>query len=115
MTTALTKTTAPGSYAAAGVAVTMTAADVGAGNHYACSGRDLIIAHNTGAGEHHVTITSQVNGKQRLGTITAEAIAAGDIRIYGPLPAAGWMNASRNVLCSADNAEVKFGIVTLPQ
>jgi len=46
--TALTKTTAGGGYASAGVAVTMTAADVANLNSATAEGNDLIIAHNTG-------------------------------------------------------------------
>jgi hypothetical protein len=111
--TTLTKTTAPGAYAAAGGAVTMTAADVANGNRFVPSGKDLIIAHNTGVAERHVTVTSVVDEMNRLGTIAAEAIAAGAIRIYGPLPVDGWASGGY-ILCSADNAEVKFGIVTLP-
>ena len=48
--TALTKTTAPGGYASAGVAVTMTAADVANGNSFTAEANDLVIAQNTGAG-----------------------------------------------------------------
>lgn len=111
--TTLTKTTAPGAYAAAGVAVTMTAADVGNGNRFVASGKDLIIARNSGAVARHVTITSQYDEMNRLGTIANEEIAAGAIRIYGPLPTDGWATGGY-ILCSADHAEVLFGVITLP-
>lgn len=115
MTTLLTKTTAPGAYAAAGVAVTMAAADVGAGNHFVSTGKELVIARNSGAGGHTITITSGLDELNRTGTITAEAIAAGAIRIYGPFPQEGWTaTGTRNILISADDAEVLFGVVTLP-
>jgi hypothetical protein len=111
--TALTKTTAGGGYASAGVAVTMTAADVANLNSVTAEGNDLIIAHNTGAGAHAVTITSAVDPFGRLGTITSESIAAGAIRIYGPLPISGWIQTDGKIYLSADHAEVKFGIVKL--
>ncbi|HQZ40674.1 MAG TPA: hypothetical protein PLH72_16710 [Vicinamibacterales bacterium] len=111
--TALTKTTAVGGYPTAGVAVTMTAADVANGNSAVATGSELIVAHNTGAGAHAVTITSSLDAQNRLGTITAESIAAGAIRIYGPLPLPGWSQTDGLYYFSADHAEVKFGIIKL--
>ena len=111
--TTLTKTNAPGNWASAGVAVTMAAADAVNGNRFVPSGKDLLIAHNTGAVERHVTVTSALDEMKRLGTITNEAIAAGAIHIYGPLPADGWVQGGY-ILCSADDAEVKLGVVALP-
>ena len=111
--TALTKTTAPGGYASAGIAVTMTAADVANLNSAAASGNDLIVVHNTGAGAHAWTMTSAVDPFGRLGTITSESIAAGAIRIFGPIPINGWMQTDSLLYFSADHAEVKFGIIRL--
>ncbi len=115
MVTTLTKTTAPGSYAAAGVAITMTAADAGAGNQFISTGRELVIAHNTGIAERHITITSVINAKNRLGTITDEHIAAGAYRVFGPFKVDGWRQSTRYLLLSADHAEVLFGIIVLPE
>jgi hypothetical protein len=111
--TALTKTTAPGGYASAGVAVTMTAADVANGNSAVASNNDLVVAHNTGAGAHAVTMTSAADPFGRLGTITSESIAAGAIRIYGPFPVSGWAQTDGLLYFAADHAEVKFGIIKL--
>jgi len=60
-----------------------------------------------------VTITSAVDPFGRLGTITSESIAAGAIRIYGPLPVSGWMQTDGKLYFSSDHAEVKFGIIKL--
>ena len=111
--TALTKTTAPGGYASAGAAVTMTAADTSNYNSATAEGNDLIIAQNTGAGAHAVTITSAVDAFGRLGTISSESIAAGAIRIYGPFPMSGWVQTDGKLYFQADHAEVKFGIIKL--
>ncbi len=111
--TALTKTTAPGGYASAGVAVAMTAADVANLNSATAEGNDLIIVHNTGAGAHAWTMTSAIDPFGRLGTIASESIAAGAIRIFGPIPINGWMQTDGKLYFSADHAEVKFGIIKL--
>ena len=117
MATLLVKSTAPGAYAAAGVAVTMAAADVANGNYFVSSGKELLIAYQSGVVARTVTVTSGLDEFNRAGTITAEAIAGvlGTIRVYGPFPQEGWVAAgTRNILCSANNAEIFFGVITLP-
>lgn len=111
--TTLTKTTAPGSYATAGVALTMAAADVGNKNQFVASGEDLVIAHNTGATEHTITINSVADPYGRTGDITAEAIAAGAYKIFGPFKTAGWRQSDGRIYLEANHAEVKFGVVEL--
>src|SRR4051794_12132050 len=112
--TTLTKTTAPGAYAAAGVPIVMTAADVANGNQFVGSGRDLVVAYNSGASGHTVTVSSANDPQQRKGDITAETIAAGAIRIYGPLPVSGWIQSDGYIYIAANHAEVLFGILSLP-
>lgn len=112
--TNLTKTTAPGSYAAAGVALTMAAADVANMNQFTANGNDLVIAHNTGASPYTVTITSAPDPYGRTKDIAAESIAAGAIRIYGPFKLPGWIQSDGKFYLQASNAAVQFGIVALP-
>lgn len=113
--TTLTKTVAPGGYAASGVAMTMTAADVANKNQFVSTGNEMVIAHNTGASEHNVTITSADDEYGRKEDIANEAIAAGAIRIYGPFPVIGWRQpGSQYIYLEADNVEVRFGIIQLP-
>lgn len=112
--TDLTKTDAPGSYAAAGAAVTMAGADVSNKNQFTAEGSDLIVAHNTGAGAHNITITSAPDPFGRSGDISSESIAAGEIRIYGPLKVTGWIQSDGKVYLEADHAEVEFGVIKLP-
>jgi len=112
--TILTKSTAPGGYAAAGVAVTMTAADVSVQNRFVATGKELVVAHNTDSGAHTVTITSSTDPRGRSGTISAESIAAGAIRVYGPFPLLGWVQTTGYVHLEANSALVKFGVVVLP-
>ncbi len=113
--TVLTKTTIPSPYAGAGVAVTMTAADTTNQNSFPLTGREIVIAWNSGASSRTVTITSVDDRYGRSEHITAEAIAAGAIRVYGPgLALEGWQQTDGSLYLEANNAEVKFGILTLP-
>lgn len=111
--TALTRTTAPGKFSQTGTALTMAAADVPNGNKFT-GGQDLlVVAHNTGGSTRTITITSvadPVTG--RTGSVTAQNIAAGEIRIFR-LANFGWANSAGEIIISANNAEVKFGVVVL--
>ena len=111
-TTLLVSTEKTGSYATALEGITMSAADVGNGNHFVGTGNDLLIAWNDSATPYTVTITSQLSDKNRLGTITAQAITANQILMFGPIFTDGWQTAGK-VEVSASNASVKFGIIRL--
>ncbi len=113
--TALTKTTAPGSFAAAGVAVTLAAADVGNGNKFVATGNDLVVVQNTDAvNPYTYTITSVADPYGRTKDITTESIAPSAIRIFGPMKQTGWMQTDGTILILASNAAVKIGVISLP-
>ena len=112
--TVLVKTTAPGGYAAAGVAVTMAAADVGNGNRFVATGKELLVARNSGAVDRTVTIDSAPDPYGREGDISAETIAAGAIRVWGPFPLTGWRQSDGYVYVDGSNAEVLFGVIVVP-
>lgn len=110
----LTKSTAPGSYATAGVAVTMTAADTVNKEQFVSTGKELVIAHNTGGSPYTVTITSVADEYGRSGDITAYSVAAGAIAAFGPFPVHGWRQSNDNIYLEANNTAVKFGVIVLP-
>jgi hypothetical protein len=114
-TVALTSTAGPHPYSTTGKAVTMAAADVANGNHIVATASQLVIAHNTGASSRTVTITSvALPTYARVGDVSAVSLAAGEIRVF-KLPDVGWKNTDGKILISANNAEVKFGVVDLTQ
>lgn len=117
--TTLSKTTALGAYGdysgADSADLTMTAADTSNQNQFVASGRDLVIAHNTGGSAYTVTITSKEDPHYgRLGTITTYSIGAGEIAIFGPFKRPGWVQSDGYVYLEASNAAVDFGIAALP-
>lgn len=111
--TTLTKTTALGSYNHAGVDLTMTAADVGNGNQFVATGKDLLIIHNTAGISYTFTVISSPDAYGRTKDITTETITAGTYKIAGPLELTGWIQADGKIYLAASNAGVKFGIVAL--
>lgn len=114
--TTLTPSVALGSYGAAGVVLTFTAADTTNQNRVLWTGRSLIIAKNTGASARTVTITSAPHGATgRLGSISAYSIAAGATAMLGPYSNPdGWRQSDGYLYLEANNAEVEFAVVTLP-
>lgn len=111
--TDLTKTTAPGSMQYTGTVITMAAADVANMNQFTASGKDLIVAHNTGASPYTVTVTSAVDPYGRTKDISAISLAAGEYRVFGPMELTGWVQTDGKIYLQASNASVKFGIIAL--
>jgi hypothetical protein len=115
--TAITKTVALGAYPASltTVVLTLAAADVANKNHFVCSGdsKELLIARNSGAGPHNLTITSKADTFNRTGDIV-RAMAAAEVAIFGPFKVTGWKQSDNSVYLEADHAEVLLGVIQLP-
>jgi hypothetical protein len=117
----LTKLTAPGNYptlpiTANSLDLPMAATVVADKTQFVASGKDLVIAQNTGATAHTVTISSVANPKDgRTGDVAAYSIDAGEIAVFGPFSREGWLQADGNIYLEANHVEIKFGVITLPQ
>jgi hypothetical protein len=117
--TLLVKTTALGpygAYTANAADLTMAAAAAVADkNYFVSSGRDLVVAHNTGAGARTITITSVADPHYgRTGDILTYSLGAGEYAVFGPFPLPGWQQSTGQVYLEASDPEVKFGVVALP-
>ena len=117
----LTKVSALGSYptlalTANSVDLPMAATVVADKTQFVASGKDLVIAHNTGGSAYTVTITSVADGRtKRTGDITSYSIGAGEYAVFGPFEREGWMQSDGYVYLESNDTSVKFGVVTLPQ
>lgn len=116
--TTLTKTNLLGGYPATPLAadsadVVFTAADVANGNQFAPTGKDLVLAYNSGGSPYTVTVTSVVDENNRSGTITTYSIGAGEIAAFGPFPLTGWRQADGYIYLDASNVAVKFAVVPM--
>lgn len=95
--------------------VTMTAADTTNQNAVALTGKEVLIARNSGGSAYTVTITSvadPVHG--RTGDISAVSIPAGESRMWGPFPLEGWRQSDNKLYFQASNAAVLFTVLRLP-
>lgn len=96
--------------------ITFTAASAGA-DTFICTGRDIILIRNTGAGARTVTITSVVDEKNRTGDITTYSLAAGEFAAFGCglTNQAGWQNTStKAITITGSHAEITVAILRLP-
>lgn len=92
----------------------MTAAIAADKERFVMDNKNIVIAHNTGAGARTVTITSVANaGSNRTGDITAYSIGAGEYAAFGPFEKDGWQQSDGYFHLEAEHAEVKFGILKL--
>lgn len=108
----LTKTTAPGPWPTAGVAVTETAENVTDHSAFPWTGREIILIHNTSTDTAYTWTLTAVTYLGRAGNITTESIAANAIRCIGPLAAEGFRQTDGMIYLDASNAAVKFAVIT---
>lgn len=107
-------TTAPGSYSGASVLCTINNGNTGDGNEVPLTGRELLVIQNTNGGAQTWTATSVDDPQGRVEHITTEAIAAGAIRVWGPVALEGWQQANGMLYFAASHADVKFIVIRLP-
>src|SRR5262245_2601244 len=110
--TAIVPITAPGSSASAGQSVTWVAADAVNGNYFPSSGKDLLLARNTGSDPADVVIHSQADAFNRTGDISATLAAAAQV-IFGPFLAIGWRDLVGNISLDGETG-IEFAVVVLP-
>lgn len=106
----ITKTAPLGANADAGVALTFTAADTTVQTAEFRAG-DLLLAWNSGGSPRTVTVYSAANRSGRTNDITAEAIAVGAIRMYGPFTREGWKQDANELHFSGSHSDVKFAVI----
>ncbi len=116
--TTLTKTNLPGSYPATPLTadaadVVWTAADVANKNQFLPTGKEIILARNSGAAPYTVTINSTADQHNRTGDITTYSIGIGETAIFGIVPLDGWRQSDGFIYLEASNVAVLFAVVTL--
>ena len=111
----VTKTAAPGSNPAAGVAVTWTDADATNKNQFIMTGDELLLVRNAHATDPKtVTINSVVDPQNRTRDITAESIVAGKVFMYGTFTTkVGWVQTGGYLFFEGETTDIKFAAIKL--
>lgn len=106
---------APGNYPTAGVTVTQTAADTTNKEEFPMTGRELLLAYNSGASAATVSIDSVANQQGRTGDISVDSIAAGETHVYGPFTSRrGWVQGDGTLNFEASSADIEFSVIRMP-
>jgi hypothetical protein len=86
------------------------------GNTWVCNGNDLLFFQNSDAGAVTVTITSVVDEKNRLGTITDYSIGIGEFAMFtvGLTNNLGWQSAAKTIRITVSDADLKVAVIRLP-
>lgn len=94
---------------------TLTAADATNKEEVVHTGREILIAFNSGAGARTVTVTSVADDLGRtLDVPNAYSIGAGEYAVFGPYPVKGWRQTNGKLYFEAEHAEVKWAVITIP-
>jgi hypothetical protein len=93
-----------------------TAGDAVNGNSFLCTGRELLIAHNTGAGARTITISGVADAFGRSVDIGPYSIGAGLYSVFpqGLTMSKGWMQTNRQIYIAVEHAEVELCVLRLP-
>lgn len=113
--TALTPVEAPGGRPLSSVDAAGAAADVGNGNKFAITGREMLLVRNTGASTRTLTFqTVAVNGRQDPNHNTAINVTAGAVRLFGPFPLKEYQQTDGALYVSSNHAELLLTVIRLP-
>jgi hypothetical protein len=104
----------PGAVAAGALDLVWTAADVANKHQLTATGRDILLVWNTDASAHNFTLTSVADKQNRTGDVTNYSLAAGKVAAYKFDDLTGWAQADGSIYFEADNALVKFAVISVP-
>jgi hypothetical protein len=106
----------PFSTVGAGAADFTFAAGATSTDTFACTGRQILLAYNSGASPYTVTISSVSDEQNRSGDITTYSLAAGDYAVFGIglTNSPGWKQTDGTIIVDVENAAVKWAVLTLP-
>ena len=91
-----------------------TAADVGNGNYFISTGREIFICRNTAVGAETFTVSSVVDDLNRDGDITTYSVGIDEIAAFGPVEIAGWKQADGTIYIDGSDAGLLFTVLRLP-
>ncbi len=108
----LTAAVTTGPWPTAGVAIAETAADASNKEQTLCTGREIIVARNSGVTTRSVTITSKADSRTgRTGDVTT-TLTSGQTKMFGPFDPDGFRQASDGmVYFEAAHAEILWHVI----
>lgn len=96
---------------------TFDAGDVGNGNSFVCTGREVLLVQNTHADTaKYVTVSSVDDEKGRSEDITTYSLAAGDFVVFGIglTNSKGWKDSAGLIILAPESTDIEFAVLRLP-
>jgi len=86
------------------------------GNDWLTTGRDALLAYNSGSAGGTITVTSYADEKNRTSDISVYALAAGDFASFGVglTNSKGWQDAAKLIHLATSGDDVKLAVLRLP-
>jgi len=104
----------PGDISDGDLDISFEAGDDTDGNYYISTGREIVMATNTGSSSNTITITSSDDPYLRDDDISAYSISGGSYAAIGPLQRTGWANGSGQVNIDVGAADIEIAIIRIP-
>jgi hypothetical protein len=102
----------PGSISAGDLALAFSAADTSNGNSFKLTGHEVLLAYNSDASAHHLTITSTPDSRGRSADIASYSIPATSHAAFSFLSGQeGWIETDGTAHISADDTTVKLAVL----
>jgi len=86
-----------------------------AGNHFVCTGREILLVKN-GTGTNTFTVTSVADEKNRTEDLTTYSLATTETAVWcgGLTNSKGWKQTTGYILVTPSSTEVSFAVLRLP-
>lgn len=98
----------------AGKVLSFVAANTVDKEQTAFTGREIIVAWNSGGSTRTVTIDGKTDPYGSIRHLTAKNVLAGNFKIFGPFAAASWMQTGHILTFEANHADIRFAVLRLP-
>ncbi len=111
---ALTPTALPTPWATAPALLAFTVEDTVNHSEFVSTSHQVIIIWNSDSSSHNWTLTSVGDGVHARTGDQTQVLAGNSFYVTQVIPVDGWQQANQQVYFQADNALVKFAVITVP-
>ena len=93
--------------------ITFDAGDASSGHKFPLTGKEILVAKNTGAGARTVTVKSVADAHQRTGDFGAYSVGAGKVAMF-LIPVDGFLQADGQCYVDVEHAEMTLAVIRFP-
>jgi hypothetical protein len=96
--------------------ITFAAMTITDGDEFQCTGKEIVVIRNDNGAAQTFAVSSEDDAYGRDGDITDYSLGAGEYAVLGVglTNAAGWKDASSNILITPSSADLKIAVLRMP-